>query len=67
MRGIGWALIPEHIANDEWTTGKIIELSSKHIPHSLLVEMGIVKRRDKGKGPIMTWMYSEIERMFAEH
>lgn len=67
IRGIGWALVPEHIANDQWTTGKVIELSSKHIPHSLLVEIGIVKRRDKGKGPIMAWMYSEIERIFAEH
>jgi len=66
-RGIGWALVPEHIVNDEWNTGKLVELSTQHIPDSLIVEMGIVKRRDKGKGPIMSWMYEAIKDIFKEN
>lgn len=65
-QGIGWALIPEHILNDEWIAGKVVELSTQHIPDSLLVEMGIVKRRDKGKGPIMTWMYEYLKNEFIK-
>ncbi|MEM5527845.1 LysR family transcriptional regulator [Gammaproteobacteria bacterium AS21] len=63
-RGIGWALVPEHIANDQWNHGKLVELSTEHIPDSLVVEMGIVKRLDQGKGPIMSWMYDAIKDIF---
>lgn len=66
IRGVGWALVPEHLANAEWYTNELVELSTKHISDSLLVEMGIVKRRDKGNGPIINWMYSAIEKMFSE-
>lgn len=66
IRGLGWALVPEHVANAEWYTNELVQLSTKHIPDSLLVEMGIVKRRDKGKGPIIEWMYSTMEEMFSE-
>jgi len=62
--GIGWALVPEHIVNDQWNTGKLVKLSSQHIPDSLIVEMGIVKRLDKGKGPIMSWMITAIKKLF---
>ncbi len=63
-RGIGWALVPEHIVNDEWHTGKLVKLSTQHIPDSLIVEMGIVKRVDTGKGPIMAWMIEAIKNIF---
>ena len=65
IRNLGWALVPEHIADDEWGKGKLVELSCEHIPHSLLVEIGIVKRRDKGKGPVMSWMYAEMIKVFS--
>lgn len=63
-RGIGWALVPEHIANDQWVEGKLVELSTKHIKEPLTFEMGIVKRLDKGTGPIMEWMYQEMKNKF---
>lgn len=65
VRNLGWALVPEHIANDPWNKDQIVELSSEHIPRSQLVEMGIVKRRDKGKGPIMCWIYAEMTKGFT--
>lgn len=66
IRGVGWALVPEHVAKEEWYVGELVELSTEHIPDSLLVEMGVVKRRDKGNGKIMTWMYSELGTMFRK-
>lgn len=62
--GVGWALVPEHIVNDEWNFATLVELSTQHIPGSLVVEVGIVKRLDKGKGPIMSWMYEVIQNIF---
>jgi len=64
IRGVGWALVPEHLAKEEWYASELVELSAEHIPDSLLVEMGVVKRRDKGNGKIMAWMYSELSIMF---
>ncbi len=64
IRGVGWALVPEHIANSEWYTGDIIELSTEYIPTPLLVEIGVVNRRDKAYGPVMEWIFLEIESMF---
>lgn len=40
-------MIPEHIARADWYDGQLKELSVANINNSLLVEIGIVKRRDK--------------------
>ncbi|WP_299570832.1 LysR family transcriptional regulator [uncultured Shewanella sp.] len=66
VRGLGWALVPEHIADSSWYSGEIKELSCYHIPDSILIEMGLVKRRDKGAGNIMNWMFGEVDKMFIE-
>ncbi|GAB3534462.1 LysR family transcriptional regulator [Photobacterium alginatilyticum] len=66
-RGVGWALVPEHLAKEEWYVDELVELSTEHIADSLLVEMGVVKRRDKGSGRIMAWMYDELSSMFKEN
>ncbi len=64
IRGLGWALVPEHIANEQWYSEQLIKLSTKNITDSLLVEMGVVKRLDQGVGPVMNWMLSEMEVIF---
>ncbi|WP_019615853.1 LysR family transcriptional regulator [Psychromonas ossibalaenae] len=63
IRGLGWALIPEHIANEQWYSEQITKLSARNITDSLLVEMGVVKRLDQGVGPIMDWMLSEMQEI----
>lgn len=63
-RGIGWALVPEHVAKDEWYANALVELSTEEITEPLMVEIGIVKRRDKGMGKVMDWMYEELAKMF---
>ncbi|MCG7498253.1 LysR family transcriptional regulator [Vibrio sp. Of7-15] len=64
IRGLGWALVPEHIVESDWYTDQVVELSTENIPSSLWVEMAVVKRRDKGCGKVMNWMIDEIERMY---
>ncbi|PSU12812.1 LysR family transcriptional regulator [Photobacterium gaetbulicola] len=64
IRGIGWALVPEHVAQEEWYVDELVELSTEEIPEPLMVEMGVVKRRDKGVGRVMDWLYSEMAQIF---
>ncbi len=64
IRGIGWALVPEHVVNSEWYTNDVMKLSTDNIPDPLLVEMGVVNRRDRAYGPVMEWLFLEIESMF---
>ncbi|KJY85716.1 LysR family transcriptional regulator [Pseudoalteromonas piscicida] len=64
IRGVGWALVPEHVVNTPWYMGELFELSTEHIPNPLVVEMGIVQRRDQSKGPIVQWLYNETANLF---
>ncbi|MGF1702160.1 LysR family transcriptional regulator [Photobacterium makurazakiensis] len=63
VRGIGWALVPEHVAKEEWYASELVELSTDDIPEPLWVEIGAVKRRDKGCGKVMDWFYDELSNM----
>jgi len=62
--GVGWALVPEHVARSDWYTGVLVELSTRHIPGGLSMEMGVVKRRDKGMQQVLSWMHFYLENMF---
>jgi DNA-binding transcriptional LysR family regulator len=62
IRGIGWALVPEHVANIHWYEGALVELSTAHITDPLLIEMGVVKRRDQASGPVMNWIYQALSK-----
>lgn len=64
IRTVGWAIVPEHIAQSEWYQGQIKILSTRNVAHPLLIEMGLVKRRDMGGGPIMKWIRAELVRIF---
>ncbi|WP_163835645.1 LysR family transcriptional regulator [Spartinivicinus ruber] len=66
IKSIGWALVPEHVANIEWYSNESVKLSTKNIPGSFSVAMGIVKRRDRGCSQTMDWMLSEINAIFCE-
>ncbi|TMM45976.1 LysR family transcriptional regulator [Colwellia ponticola] len=67
IRTVGWAIVPEHVAHSEWYQGQIKILSTTNIAHPLLIEMGSVKRRDRGGGPIMQWIRAELVRIFQSN
>ena len=62
IRGIGWALVPEHVAKVNWYQNALVELSTAHITDPLSVEMGIVKRRDQATGPVTEWIYHTLSK-----
>ncbi|PSW19854.1 LysR family transcriptional regulator [Photobacterium sanctipauli] len=62
-RGIGWALVPEHVAKEEWYVNELLELSTEEIPEPLWVEIGVVRRRDRGCGKVIEWLYDELSEM----
>lgn len=47
--------------------GQIKILSTTNIAHPLLIEMGSVKRPDRGGGPIMQWIRAELVRIFQSN
>lgn len=63
IHGVGWALVPEHVATSPWYADDLICLSTDYIPDPLLVEIGVVNRRDQAFGPVMNWLYDEIEQL----
>ncbi|QLE87473.1 LysR family transcriptional regulator [Shewanella sp. Scap07] len=60
--GVGWALVPDHVATSHWYAG-VVSLATEFIPDPLLVEIGVVNRRDQAFGPVMEWLYAEIEQI----
>lgn len=62
-RGVGWALIPEHVAKSDWVLEGLVELSTELIPAPLMVEIGAVNRRDKALGPVMIWLFEELDQL----
>ncbi|MCL1093811.1 LysR family transcriptional regulator [Shewanella kaireitica] len=66
LQGVGWALVPEHVAKTEWYSNELAELSTEYIPDPLLVEIGVVNRRDKEIGPVMRWFFKELDRLLAD-
>lgn len=63
LRGVGWALIPEHVAKSDWVLDGLVELSTECISAPLMVEIGVVNRRDKAIGPVMNWMFEELDNV----
>ena len=62
---VGWALVPDHVAKADWYREQLVELSSEYIPEPLLVEIGVVNRRDKQIGPVMRWFFNELDSLLA--
>ncbi|MGS0674065.1 LysR family transcriptional regulator [Shewanella sp. 0m-4] len=60
LQGVGWALVPDHVAKSDWYIEDLTALSSEYITDPLLVEMGVVNRRDKQIGPVMHWLFEEL-------
>lgn len=62
--GLGWALVPEHIARSPWYRDSLISLSTQNIPQSTLVEVGVIKRRDQHFGEAGQWLLRQLEQLF---
>ncbi len=63
--GLGWALVPEHIAHSPWYRDSIRSLSTQNIPQSTIVEVGVIKRRDRPYGEAGFWLLKQLEGLFS--
>lgn len=66
LRNMGWAFVPDHVFNYSEFGDGVVKLSVENIPSSQWIDMGLVKRRDQGNGPVLRWMYQELRTMFAQ-
>ncbi len=66
MRNMGWAFVPDHVFTNEFFSEDVVKLSMENIPASQWIEMGVVKRRDRGTGPVLQWIQNELKSMFAQ-
>ncbi|WP_413112105.1 LysR family transcriptional regulator [Thaumasiovibrio sp. DFM-14] len=64
IQGLGWALIPDHVAQSHWYHDDIKHLSTENIHRNMLVEVGIVKRTDHGVGMAFNWLIGKISTTF---
>ncbi|TMN70755.1 LysR family transcriptional regulator, partial [Pseudoalteromonas maricaloris] len=58
-------MVPEHVVKSHWFNEAVTTLSTRNIPGSLTVDMGLVRRRDKAKGPVIHWLYDATMSMMS--
>jgi DNA-binding transcriptional LysR family regulator len=65
-RGVGWALVPNHVIEFPWFENGLTRLSVDNLPQVLGMEMGIVKRRSGGKSEEEVWFCQRITKMMKD-
>ncbi|WP_087022334.1 LysR family transcriptional regulator [Thaumasiovibrio subtropicus] len=63
IRNLGWALVPSHVSESDWFKDEVVELCPQHIQQALIVEVGVVKRRDGATSKVAHWLTEEFRRM----
>nr|WP_086937542.1 LysR family transcriptional regulator [Thaumasiovibrio occultus] len=66
IKQLGWAFVPEHVANSNWYNAHLNAISSVNVPHSRVIEVGLIKRRDKEMKKATYWITDQLSRMFEE-
>ncbi len=59
-QGIGWALVPEHIAAYPMYRALVSRLAISELPEPASVGVELVRRRAAGQGPIARWLEGEL-------
>lgn len=59
-QGIGWALVPEHIASYPMYRESVRRLTILELPQPPSVGVELVHRRDGGQGPIARWLQEAL-------
>jgi len=59
-QGIGWALVPTHIADYPMYRSLVSRLTIDDLPEPPGVSVELVRRRDAGQGPIARWLEAEL-------
>nr|WP_300310170.1 LysR family transcriptional regulator [Halomonas sp.] len=65
-RGLGWAIVPEHIAHYPPFRHRLTQLTSATLGEAPSIEVDTVTRRDAGQGPIATWLQQTLRERFRD-
>ncbi|ALM53926.1 LysR family transcriptional regulator [Halomonas huangheensis] len=63
-RGLGWAILPEHIAHYPPFRDRLVRLTSSALGQAPSIEVETVIRRDAGQGPIARWLTAQLGERF---
>ncbi|MEZ8966570.1 LysR family transcriptional regulator [Vibrio breoganii] len=64
--GMGWALIPDHIASAQWYRDSLVQLPADNLPVSLTAEVGLIRRRENGIGVVSEWLHHALKNIFIQ-
>ncbi|UYG07434.1 LysR family transcriptional regulator [Halomonas sp. M4R1S46] len=65
-RGLGWALVPQHIAQYPPFREDLVELSGEALGRPPVIEVETVSRRDAAQGPIARWLRQTLGERFRD-
>jgi DNA-binding transcriptional LysR family regulator len=66
-RGLGWALVPQHIAHYPPFLDRLVTLDSEALGIPPVVEVEMISRRDRAQGPIVRWLRHTLGERFRDH
>jgi len=65
-RGLGWALVPQHIAQYPPFRDHLVALSGEALGTLPVIEVETVSRRDAAQGPIARWLKQTLGERFRD-
>ncbi|WP_136249036.1 LysR family transcriptional regulator [Halomonas borealis] len=65
-RGLGWALVPEHIAQYPPFREHLVALSDTALGTLPIIEVETVSRRDAAQGPVARWLRQTLGERFRD-
>ena len=65
-RGLGWAMVPEHIARYPPFREHLVALSDEPLGTLPVIEVETVSRRDAAQGPIARWLRQTLSERFCD-
>lgn len=65
-RGLGWALVPQHIAQYPPFRDHLVALSAEALGTLPIIEVETVSRRDAAQGPIARWLKRTLGERFRD-
>lgn len=66
-RGLGWAMVPQHIAHYPPFQDRLVILDSEALGIAPVIEVETISRRDRAQGPIARWLRHTLGERFRDH
>ena len=61
--GMGWGRLPGHLVKAQVEKGSLVKIELEDFPSVLEVDYNLVRRSDRGFGPVATYLWSELNKL----